>query len=70
MQSVLCRSNLSRVTGNVSLAGMRANVYVDGFTLLCRRRHKRFYADLLVMPMSGVLLQVRCAFWFSGSAYS
>jgi hypothetical protein len=33
MQSVLCRSNLSRVTGNVSLAGMRANVYVDGFNL-------------------------------------
>ena len=28
----------------------------------------KVYADLLVMPMSGVLLQVRCAFWFSGSA--
>jgi hypothetical protein len=33
MQSVLCPSSLSRVTGNVSLAGMRANVYVDGFNL-------------------------------------
>jgi hypothetical protein len=48
--------------GDISL------VLYDVTTLLCRRRHKSVYADLLVMPMSGVLLQVRCAFWFSGSA--
>jgi hypothetical protein len=28
-----CGINLSRVTGNVNLAGMKANVYVDGFNL-------------------------------------
>ena len=41
--------------GDVSL------VLYDVTTLLCRRRHKRFYADLLVMPMPGVLSQVRAA---------
>jgi hypothetical protein len=31
----------------------------DVTTLLCRRRHNKVYADLLVMPMFGVLSQVR-----------
>jgi hypothetical protein len=48
----------------------RVGVYVDGFTLLCRRRHKSVYADLLVMPMPGVLSQVRVAGLFRNSAYS
>ena len=54
----------AQASGNVSL------ILYDVTNLLCRRRHNSVYADLLVMPMSGVLLQVRCAFWFSGSAYS
>jgi hypothetical protein len=36
----------------------RVVAYVDGFNLLCRRRHNSVYADLLVMPMFGVLPQV------------
>jgi hypothetical protein len=56
--------------GHATRATSLAVVLYDVTTLLCRRRHKSVYADLLVMPMSGVLLQVRCAFWFSRSAYS
>jgi hypothetical protein len=37
----------------------RVVAYIDGFNLLCRRRHNRFYADLFVMPMFGVVSQVR-----------
>ncbi len=44
--------------------------YVDGFNLLCRRRHNSVYADLLVMPMFGVLSLVRPPGWFLRSAYS
>jgi hypothetical protein len=39
-------------------------VLYDVSTLLCRRRHNSVYADLLVMPMSGVLSQVRLPGWF------
>jgi len=37
-------------------------------TLLCRRRHNSVYADLFVMPMFGVLSQVRLPGWFLRSA--
>jgi hypothetical protein len=39
--------------------GPASLVLYDVSTLLCRRRHNRVYADLLVMPMLGVLPQVR-----------
>ena len=52
----------ARATGNVSL------VLYDVTTLLCRRRHKAFYADLIVMPMFGGLPQVRGPGWFLRSA--
>jgi hypothetical protein len=42
----------ARAGGDVSL------VLYDVTNLLCRRRHKSVYADLLVMPMFGVLPQV------------
>jgi hypothetical protein len=54
----------ARASGIVSL------VLYDVTTLLCRRRHNSVYADLLVMPMFGVLPQVRQPGRFLRSAYS
>ena len=54
----------ARARGDVSL------VLYDVTTLLCRRRHNSVYADLLVMPMFGVLPQVRQPGRFLRSAYS
>jgi hypothetical protein len=50
--------------------GPASLVMFDVSTLLCRRRHNKVYADLLVMPMFGVLPQVRPPGWFLWSAYS
>ena len=57
----------SKVASNAG-AGERVATYIDGFNLLCRRRHNRVYADLFVMPMFGVLSQVRLPGWFLRSA--
>jgi hypothetical protein len=59
----LCLAH-ARASGDISL------VLYDVTTLLCRHRHNRFYADLLVMPMFGVFSQVRLPGWFLRSAYS
>jgi hypothetical protein len=48
--------------------GPASLVLYDVSTLLCRRRHNKVYADLVVMPMSGGLLQVMRSCWFGKSA--
>jgi hypothetical protein len=50
--------------------GPASLVLFDVSTLLCRRRHNNVYADLVVMPMPGGLLQVIASCWFRRSAYS
>ncbi len=66
------RGRLSRACAGFSSArgGLASLIMYDCTTLLCRRRHNSVYADLVVMPMSGGLLQVMPSFWFRKSAYS
>jgi hypothetical protein len=53
------RQRLSAACAAHAELGRASLVLYDVTTLLCRRRHKSVYADLLVMPMFGVLSQVR-----------
>jgi hypothetical protein len=53
------RQRLSQACAAHARLGPASLVLYDVSTLLCRRRHKRVYADLLVMPMFGGLPQVR-----------
>ena len=46
--------------------GPASLVLYDVSTLLCRRRHNSVYADLVVMPMSGGLLQVMAVLLVEG----
>jgi len=62
------RQRLSEACAAHARLGPASLVLYDVSTLLCRRRHKRFYADLFVMPMFGVLSQVRLPGWFLRSA--
>jgi hypothetical protein len=55
------RRKLSAACAAHAGLGPASLVLYDVSTLLCRRRHNRFYADLLVMPMPGVLSQVKAA---------
>lgn len=64
------RERLSAACARHAGLGPTSLVLYDCSTLLCRRRHNRFYADPVVMPMLGVLSQVRAAGLFRKSAYS
>jgi hypothetical protein len=64
------RQELSAACAAHAGLGPASLVLYDVSTLLCRRRHNKVYADLLVMPMFGVLPQVRPPGWFLWSAYS
>jgi hypothetical protein len=64
------RQELSAACAAHAGLGPASLVHYDVSTLLCRRRHNKVYADLLVMPMFGVLPQVRPPGWFLWSAYS
>jgi hypothetical protein len=62
------RRKLSAACAAHARLGRASLVLYDVSTLLCRRRHNKVYADLLVMPMFGVLPQVRQPGWFLRSA--
>jgi hypothetical protein len=64
------RQRLSEACAAHARLGPASLVLYDVSTLLCRRRHNSVYADLLVMPVFGVLPRVRQPGWFSRSAYS
>jgi hypothetical protein len=64
------RQRLSAACAAHARLGPASLVLYDVSTLLCRRRHNSVYADLLVMPMFGVLPQVRQPGGFLRSAYS
>jgi hypothetical protein len=64
------RQRLSAACAAHAKLGPASLALYDVSTLLCRRRHNRVYADLLVMPMFGVLPQVRQLGRFLRSAYS
>jgi hypothetical protein len=64
------RQRLSAACAVHAGLGPASLVLYDVSTLLCRRRHNKVYADLVVMPMSGGLLQVMPSCWFRKSAYS
>jgi hypothetical protein len=49
------RERLSAACAAHARLGPASLVLYDVSTLLCRHRHNSVYADLLVMPMSGVL---------------
>jgi len=63
-----CRHKLSAACAAHAKLGRASLVLYDVSTLLCRRRHKSVYADLVVMPMSGVLAQVSHPNLFGRSA--
>jgi len=64
------RQRLSQACAAHARLGPASLVLYDVSTLLCRHRHNKVYADLLVMPMFGVLSQVGLPGWFLRSAYS
>jgi hypothetical protein len=64
------RERLSTACARHAELGPASLVLYHVSTLLCRPRHNSVYADLLVMPMRGVLSQVRAAGLFRKSAYS
>ena len=63
------RQQISAACAAHARLGPASLVLFDVSTLLCRRRHNSVYADLVVMPMSGGLLQVIAFCWFRKSAY-
>jgi hypothetical protein len=62
------RQKLSAACAAHARLGAASLVLYDVSTLLCRRRHNKVYADLVVMPMPGGLLQVIASCWFRRSA--
>jgi hypothetical protein len=62
------RQKISAACAAHARLGPATLVLYDVSTLLCRRRHNRVYADLVVLPMSGGLLQVIAFCWFRKSA--
>jgi hypothetical protein len=64
------RQRLSEACAAHARLGPASLVLYDVSTLLCRHRHKSVYADLLAMPMFGVLPQAGLPGWFIRSAYS
>ena len=62
------RQRLSAACAAHAKLGRASLVLYDVTNVLCRRRHNSVYADLLVMPMSGGLRQVRWPGWFLRSA--
>ncbi len=62
------RQELSAACAAHARLGRASLVLYDVSTLLCRRRHNKVYADLLVMPMFGGLPQVKGPDWFRMSA--
>ncbi len=64
------RQKLSAACAAHARLGRASLVLYDVSTLLCRRRHKSVYADLVVMPTSGGLLQAMPSLWLRKSAYS